>query len=63
MALAALGISLTESEIRSRCGHSDLGMRLNQVAHGLADLPIEVEYHIWDSADRECLVIEMKQRG
>jgi ABC-type bacteriocin/lantibiotic exporter with double-glycine peptidase domain len=130
MALAALGFSLTESEIRSRCDHTHLGMRLNQVVQGLADLPIEVEYHTdwsiddltdavrqsifpivgidlrfvegafafhavvvadvmsghvivhdpwnsqspqsislqtfedaWESADRECLVIEMKQRG
>ena len=130
MALAALGFSITESEIRSRCGHSNLGMRLNQVVQGLADLPIEVEYHTdlsiddladavrrsvfpivgidlrfveglfafhavviadvmsghvvvhdprdsqsprsislqtfeeaWESADRECLVIEMKRRG
>ncbi|MGH9855121.1 MAG: cysteine peptidase family C39 domain-containing protein [Blastocatellia bacterium] len=49
MILAALGFSLTESEIRSRCGHSDLGMRLNQVAQGLDDLPVKVEYHC-DSA-------------
>ncbi|MGH9751553.1 MAG: cysteine peptidase family C39 domain-containing protein [Blastocatellia bacterium] len=129
MALAALGFSITEAEIRSRCGHSGLGMRLNQVAQGLADLPIKVECHTdwsiddltdavrrsvfpivgidlrfvdglfafhavviadvmsghvvahdprnsqsprsislqtfedaWESADRECLVIEMKQR-
>jgi len=45
MALASLGFSLTESEIRSRCGHSDLGMRLNQVAPGLDGLPVKVEYH------------------
>jgi len=45
MALAALGFSLTESEIRSRCGHSSLGMRLNQVAQGLSDLPVNTEYH------------------
>src|SRR5574341_643479 len=45
MALAALGFSLAESEIRSRCGHSGLGMRLNQVAQGLADLPVRAEYH------------------
>lgn len=52
MALAALGFSLTESEIRSRCGHSGLGMRLNQVATGLADLPVEVEYHTdWNTDD------------
>jgi hypothetical protein len=130
MALAALGFSLSEAEIRLRCGHSELGMRLNQVAQGLAYLPIQVEYHTdwgiddltdavrrsafpivgidlrfveglfafhavviadvmsgdvvihdprdsqsprnislqtfedaWESADRECLVIDMKQRG
>ncbi len=45
MALAALSFSLAESEIRSRCGHSGLGMRLNQVAQGLADLPVRAEYH------------------
>ncbi len=45
MVLAALGFSLTESEIRSRCGHSTFGMRLNQVAAGVTDLPVVVEYH------------------
>jgi hypothetical protein len=45
MALAALGFSLAESEIRSLCGHSGLGMRLNQVAQGLSDLPVNTEYH------------------
>jgi len=45
MVLAALGTSLSESEIRSRCGHSSLGMRLNQMAAGLTDLPVAVEYH------------------
>jgi len=45
MVLAALGFSLSESEIRSRCDHSSLGMRLNQVAAGLTDLPVVVEYN------------------
>lgn len=46
MVLTALGFSLTESEIRLRCGHSNLGMRLNQIVAGLADLPLSVEYPI-----------------
>ena len=45
MVLAAQGFSLSESEIRSRCGHSGFGMRLNQVAAGLTDLPVKIEYH------------------
>lgn len=40
MVLADLGFSLSESEIRPRCGHSSLGMRLNQVAAGLTDLTV-----------------------
>ena len=52
MALAALDYSLPEAEIRTRCGHSGLGMRLNQVAPGLADLPIKAEYHTdWNIDD------------
>lgn len=52
MALASLGFSFTESEIRSRCGHSGLGMRLNQVASGLTVLPLEIEYHTdWNTDD------------
>ncbi len=52
MTLASLGFSFTESEIRSRCSHSGLGMRLNQVASGLIDLPVEVEYHTdWNIDD------------
>jgi hypothetical protein len=43
--LAALGYDLPEAEIRTRCGHSGLGMRLNQMASGLTDLPLNVEYH------------------
>lgn len=52
MVLAALGYALPEAEIRSRCGHAGLGMRLNQVAPGLADLPINAEYHTdWNIDD------------
>jgi len=52
MALASLGFALAESDIRSRCSHSGLGMRLNQVAPGLADLPVAVEYHTdWNMDD------------
>lgn len=43
--MASLGFSFTESEIRLRCGHSGFGMRLNQIAAGLTDLPVTVEYH------------------
>ncbi len=45
MVLASLGHSLSEAEIRSRCGYSRLGMQLNQVAAGLSDLPVTVEFH------------------
>lgn len=45
MVMADLGLSLTESEIRLRCGHSGLGMRLNQIAAGLTDFPVKIEYH------------------
>lgn len=44
MVLAALGHTLTEEEIRVRCDHSALGMRLNRVAEGLADLHVVVKY-------------------
>ncbi len=52
MVLAALGVALSEAEIRSGCGYSGLGMRLNQVAQGLVDLPIKAEYHTdWNLDD------------
>jgi ABC-type bacteriocin/lantibiotic exporter with double-glycine peptidase domain len=52
MTLAALGLSLTEAEIRSRCSHSNPGMRLNQVAGGLTDLPVKAAYHTdWNIDD------------
>lgn len=44
MVLAELGHALPEAEIRLRCDHSSLGMRLNQVAEGLADLHVVVKY-------------------
>ena len=52
MVLAALGHDLSEAEIRLRCGYSRLGMRLNQMAAGLIDLPVAVEYHTnWNLDD------------
>jgi ABC-type bacteriocin/lantibiotic exporter with double-glycine peptidase domain len=51
MVLAALGHTFTEAEIRSRCGHTKVGMRLSQIGAGLADLPIAVEYHMDWSLD------------
>jgi len=52
MVLEALGHTLTEAEIRQRCGHAKGGMRLNQVADGLKDLPVIVEYHTdWSRDD------------
>jgi ABC-type bacteriocin/lantibiotic exporter with double-glycine peptidase domain len=57
MVLASLGHMLTEAEIRTRCGHSRLGMRLNQIAGGLKDLPITVEYHLdWSRDDLSAAV-------
>jgi ABC-type bacteriocin/lantibiotic exporter with double-glycine peptidase domain len=44
MVLAHLGISLTEAEIRRRCGHTAAGMLLNEIANGLRDLPVAVAY-------------------
>src|SRR2546425_10994099 len=44
MVLTDLGLSLAEAEIRHRCGHSKVGMRLNEVAGGLKDLPVAVGY-------------------
>lgn len=52
MVLASFGYMLTEAEIRTRCGHSKLGMRLNQIADRLKDLPVAVEYHLdWNRDD------------
>lgn len=52
MVLAALGYDLPEAEIRARCGYSGLGMRLNQVAQGLVDLPVKAEYYTdWNLDD------------
>lgn len=54
MVLAALGYDLSEADIRSRCGYDRLGMRLNQVAAGLFDLPVTVEYRTdWSLHDIE----------
>ena len=52
MVLEAFGHTLTEAEIRQRCGHTKSGMRLNQVADGLKDLPVIVAYHTdWSRDD------------
>jgi ABC-type bacteriocin/lantibiotic exporter with double-glycine peptidase domain len=45
MVLADLGHSLSEAEVRDRCGHEALGMLLGKIANGLKDLPVTVEYH------------------
>ncbi len=46
MVLTSLGHRLNETDIRHRCGHTALGMRLNQVASGLEDLPIDVQHQL-----------------
>ncbi len=52
MVLAGLGYPLPEAHIRKRCGHTLTGMRLNQIAAGLRDLPVSVEYRIdWNLDD------------
>jgi ABC-type bacteriocin/lantibiotic exporter with double-glycine peptidase domain len=51
MVLAGLGHVLPEPAIRTRCGYSKVGMRLNQVGSGLVDLPVVVQYHIDWSLD------------
>jgi len=45
MVLTDLGYPLTEADIRNLCGHTSLGMRLNQISDGLKDIPVMVEYH------------------
>jgi ABC-type bacteriocin/lantibiotic exporter with double-glycine peptidase domain len=52
MILNSYGLQLDEVTIRSRCGHTSLGMRLNQLAKGLAELPVHIEYHTdWNMDD------------
>lgn len=46
MVLAGLGHSLSEAEIRHRCGYEAAGMQLGKIANGLRDLPLFVEYQI-----------------
>lgn len=46
MVLTGLGHPVTEEDIRHRCGQLTLGMRLNQVANGLRDLPVAVAYEL-----------------
>jgi hypothetical protein len=60
MILHSYGFQLNELTIRLRCGHTNLGMRLNQLANGLAELPFNIEYHTdWNIYD----IKETLQRG
>lgn len=57
MVLAGLGHPLTESQIRFRCQHTSVGMRLNQIDNGLRDLPVIVEHRSdWGVDDLSDLV-------
>lgn len=49
-----------EAEIRLRCRHTSVGMRLNRIAGGLSDLPIVVEHSIdWGLDDlSDCIRAE-----
>ena len=52
MVLTGLGYPLSEADIRERCGHTSLGMQLNQIGNGLRGLPVTVDYHIdWNIDD------------
>lgn len=52
MVLAGLGHSLSEADIRHRCGHTAVGTTLNQISNGLRDIPVVVEYQIdWGLED------------
>jgi ABC-type bacteriocin/lantibiotic exporter with double-glycine peptidase domain len=52
MILDSYGFQLDESVIRSRCGHTNLGIRLTRLANGLTDLPFNIEYHTdWNIQD------------
>ena len=51
MVLTSLGHRLSETDIRHRCGHRALGMRLNQVASGLEDLPLDVQHQLDSGLD------------
>lgn len=54
MVLTGLGHPLTEEDIRHRCGHLTLGMRLNQVTKGLSDLPVAVAYELeWSETNEQ----------
>ena len=49
MVLTGLGHPITEADIRKRCRHTSLGMQLNQIADGLRDIEVSVQYQIeWD---------------
>lgn len=57
MVLAGLGHALNESQIRFRCQHTSVGMRLNQIGDGLRDLPVIVEHRSdWGIDDLSDLV-------
>lgn len=51
MVLAGLGHVMTEGETQLRCDHTVLGIRLNRIAEGLADLPVFVKYEDAGSLD------------
>lgn len=60
MVLASLGHELTEAHIRHLCGHTSAGMLLNQIAYGLRNLSVAVEYRVdWDLEG----LIEAVERG
>jgi len=57
MVLAGLGHTLAEAQIRFRCQHTSVGMRLSQISLGLSDLPVIVEHHVdWGIDDLSDLV-------
>lgn len=45
MVLTALGRTITEEDIRKRCGQSALGLSLTEVPKGLSDLPVITTVH------------------
>ena len=58
MVLAGLGHSLSEADTRHRCGHTAVGTTLSQIAKGLRDIPVVVEYQIdWSLEDLTDVVL------
>jgi hypothetical protein len=45
MVLTVLGHTITEENIRKRCGQTALGLRLIDVPKGLSDLPVIATVH------------------